>query len=47
MLAAIPISTERKGIHDGYGWAPDGAVQDQIERSLKDVVSAALARLPV
>jgi phage/conjugal plasmid C-4 type zinc finger TraR family protein len=28
------------------GWAPDGAVQDQIEDSLKDAVSAARARLP-
>lgn len=28
------------------GWAPDSAVQDQIEDSLKDAVSAARARMP-
>ncbi|WP_103094850.1 DksA/TraR family C4-type zinc finger protein [Novosphingobium guangzhouense] len=28
------------------GWAPDSAVQDQIEDSLNDAVSAARARLP-
>lgn len=28
------------------GWAPDGAVQDQIEDSVKDAVSAARARMP-
>lgn len=28
------------------GWAPDGAVQDQIEDSLKDAVIAARARMP-
>ena len=28
------------------GWAPDGAVQDQIEDSLKDAVASARARLP-
>lgn len=28
------------------GWAPDGAVQDQIDDSLKDAVSIARARLP-
>ncbi|TCM20887.1 TraR/DksA family transcriptional regulator [Novosphingobium sp. PhB165] len=28
------------------GWAPDGAVQDQIEDSLKDAISAARARMP-
>ncbi len=28
------------------GWAPDGAVQDQIEDSLKDAVATARARLP-
>ncbi len=29
------------------GWAPDGAVQDQIEDSLKDAVATARARMPV
>lgn len=29
------------------GWAPDGAVQDQIEDSLKDAVATARAGLPV
>lgn len=28
------------------GWAPDGAVQDQIEDSLKDAVSRARAGIP-
>ncbi|WP_395396392.1 DksA/TraR family C4-type zinc finger protein (plasmid) [Novosphingobium sp. BL-8A] len=28
------------------GWAPDGAVQDQIEDSLKDAVAAARASMP-
>lgn len=28
------------------GWAPDGAVQDQIDDSLRDAVSAARARMP-
>ena len=28
------------------GWARDGAVQDQIDDSVKDAVSAARARLP-
>jgi phage/conjugal plasmid C-4 type zinc finger TraR family protein len=28
------------------GWAPDSAVQDQIEDSLKDAVSRARARMP-
>ncbi|WP_313434769.1 DksA/TraR family C4-type zinc finger protein [Novosphingobium sp.] len=28
------------------GWAPDGAVQDQIDDSVKDGVSAARARMP-
>ncbi|WP_395331812.1 DksA/TraR family C4-type zinc finger protein [Novosphingobium sp. BL-8H] len=28
------------------GWAPDGAVQDQIEDSLNDAVSAARASIP-
>lgn len=28
------------------GWAPDSAVQDQIEDSLKDAVSAARAAMP-
>jgi len=28
------------------GWAPDGAVQDQIEDSLKDAVASARARMP-
>ena len=28
------------------GWAPDGAVQDQIDDSIKDAVSSARARLP-
>lgn len=28
------------------GWAPDGAVQDQIEDSIKDALSSARARLP-
>ncbi|MEO6093702.1 MAG: DksA/TraR family C4-type zinc finger protein [Novosphingobium sp.] len=28
------------------GWAPDGAVQDQIEDSLKDAVETARARMP-
>ena len=27
------------------GWAPDGAVQDQIDDTIKDAVSAARARL--
>jgi phage/conjugal plasmid C-4 type zinc finger TraR family protein len=27
------------------GWAPDGAVQDQIERTLKDAVKAARVQL--
>jgi len=29
------------------GWAPDGAVQDQIEDSIKDAVQTARARMPV
>ncbi|MBB6124870.1 DksA/TraR family C4-type zinc finger protein [Sphingobium subterraneum] len=29
------------------GWAPDGAVQDQIEDSIKDAVAAARAGMPV
>jgi RNA polymerase-binding transcription factor DksA len=28
------------------GWAPDGAVQDQIDDTVNDAVSAARARLP-
>jgi phage/conjugal plasmid C-4 type zinc finger TraR family protein len=28
------------------GWAPDGAVQDQIEDSINDMVEAARARMP-
>ncbi len=28
------------------GWAPDGAVQDQIEATINDAVSAARFRLP-
>lgn len=28
------------------GWAPDGAVQEQIEDSLKDALASARARLP-
>ena len=28
------------------GWAPDGAVQDQIDDTVKDAVSAARARMP-
>lgn len=28
------------------GWAPDGAVQDQIEDTVKDAVLAARARMP-
>jgi len=28
------------------GWAPDGAVQDQIEDSIKDALSSARSRLP-
>lgn len=28
------------------GWAPDSAVQDQIEDSVKDAVSSARARIP-
>jgi len=28
------------------GWAPDGAVQDQIEDSIKDALEAARSRLP-
>ena len=28
------------------GWAPDGAVQDQIEDSIKDMLEAARARMP-
>lgn len=29
------------------GWAPDGAVQDQIDDTVKDAVSSARARMPV
>ncbi|CAN5216953.1 DksA/TraR family C4-type zinc finger protein [soil metagenome] len=29
------------------GWAPDGAVQDQIDDTIKDAVSAARARMPI
>ena len=29
------------------GWAPDGAVQDQIDDTMKDAVSFARSRLPV
>ena len=29
------------------GWAPDGAVQDQIEDSIRDAVMGARARMPV
>ena len=29
------------------GWAPDSAVQDQIEDSIKDAVNSARARMPV
>lgn len=28
------------------GWAPDGAVQEQIEDSLKDALASARARMP-
>jgi phage/conjugal plasmid C-4 type zinc finger TraR family protein len=28
------------------GWAPDGAVQDQIEDSVRDAISSARARMP-
>ncbi|MDP9056032.1 MAG: DksA/TraR family C4-type zinc finger protein [Pseudomonadota bacterium] len=28
------------------GWAPDGAVQDQIEDSIKDMLEAARSRMP-
>lgn len=28
------------------GWAPDGAVQDQIDHTIKDAVLSARARLP-
>jgi phage/conjugal plasmid C-4 type zinc finger TraR family protein len=28
------------------GWAPDGAVQDQIDDSIKDAVAIARARMP-
>ncbi len=28
------------------GWAPDGAVQDQIEDSIKDMLDLARARMP-
>jgi phage/conjugal plasmid C-4 type zinc finger TraR family protein len=28
------------------GWAPDGAVQDQIEDNVKDALAAARARMP-
>ncbi|MFT4054608.1 MAG: DksA/TraR family C4-type zinc finger protein [Novosphingobium sp.] len=28
------------------GWAPDGAVQEQIEDSIKDALEAARARMP-
>jgi phage/conjugal plasmid C-4 type zinc finger TraR family protein len=28
------------------GWAPDGAVQDQIDDTVRDAVTAARARLP-
>lgn len=28
------------------GWAPDGAVQEQIEDSIKDALDAARARMP-
>jgi phage/conjugal plasmid C-4 type zinc finger TraR family protein len=28
------------------GWAPDGAVQEQIEDSVKDAVASARARMP-
>ena len=28
------------------GWAPDGAVQDQIDDSVKDALASARARLP-
>jgi len=28
------------------GWAPDGAVQDQIEDSIKDALDAARSRMP-
>ncbi len=29
------------------GWAPDGAVQEQIEDNVKDALAAARARMPV
>ncbi len=29
------------------GWAPEGAVQDQIDDTISDAVSAARARMPV
>jgi phage/conjugal plasmid C-4 type zinc finger TraR family protein len=29
------------------GWAPDGAVQDQIDDSIADAISGARARMPV
>jgi len=28
------------------GWAPDGAVQEQIDDSVKDALASALARMP-
>jgi len=29
------------------GWAPDGAVQDQIDDTIRDAVSSARARMPM
>lgn len=49
MPRGVPISEARKTIGKprmANGWAPDGAVQDQIEDSIKDALSSARARMP-
>jgi phage/conjugal plasmid C-4 type zinc finger TraR family protein len=37
---------KQTGVAMANGWAPDGAVQDQIEDTVKDAVLAARARMP-
>jgi phage/conjugal plasmid C-4 type zinc finger TraR family protein len=40
------LSQTERNFAMANGWAPDGAVQDQIDDSVRDAVSAARARMP-
>jgi phage/conjugal plasmid C-4 type zinc finger TraR family protein len=51
METRFPISEPDNDTHKEFpnmanGWAPDGAVQDQIEDSVKDALASARARMP-